>query len=97
MDAEDTGTLFLADRAAEWLLRLESVSPQEHAEFRSWLVESPLHVREALAATAVHLLLIHLFSHGKVDPLAFVTQLGNVTELTNDMASPATPHATRVR
>jgi ferric-dicitrate binding protein FerR (iron transport regulator) len=84
MDADDTETLFLADRAAEWLVRLETASPQEHAEFRRWLAESPLHVREALAATAVHLLLVHLFCSSAIDPALFEAQLDNVNELASE-------------
>lgn len=43
----------VAERAAEWLQRLEQGGPEVHAEFARWLRESPRHVREVLLATAI--------------------------------------------
>ena len=40
--------LVIAERAADWLRRLESGDAAENAAFMSWLKESPRHVREIL-------------------------------------------------
>jgi transmembrane sensor len=45
--------LVAAERAAEWLQRLERGGPEVHAEFVRWLRESPRNVREILLASAV--------------------------------------------
>lgn len=45
--------LVVAERAAEWLQRLEKGGPEVHAEFARWLRESPRHVREVLLASAI--------------------------------------------
>jgi transmembrane sensor len=45
--------LVVAERAAEWLLRLEKGGPEVQAEFGRWLRESPRHVREVLLASAI--------------------------------------------
>jgi transmembrane sensor len=45
--------LVVAERAAEWLQRLEQGGPEVHAEFGRWLRESPRHVREVLLASAI--------------------------------------------
>jgi transmembrane sensor len=51
--------LLEAERAAEWLQRLEHGGPEVQAEFARWLRESPRHVREVLLATAVQNALKH--------------------------------------
>lgn len=43
----------LAERAAEWLVVLKSATSKEREEFADWLAESPGHVREFLATTAL--------------------------------------------
>lgn len=53
----DIELLMIAERAAEWLVRLDSASAKERAEFQQWLSDSPVHMREMLAATACHLVL----------------------------------------
>jgi ferric-dicitrate binding protein FerR (iron transport regulator) len=52
MDRDMDEKLLIAERAAEWLSRLEVASADERAEFWKWLTESPLHVREVLIAKA---------------------------------------------
>jgi transmembrane sensor len=81
MDGEDTERLLPDELAAQWLVRLETASPKEHAEFQRWLSESPLHVREALLAAATRLLLTHLLRNGSIDPNAFLTQTSNVHQI----------------
>lgn len=51
--------LLEAERAAEWLQRLEDGGPEIQAEFARWLRESPRHVREVLLATALRNALKH--------------------------------------
>lgn len=51
--------LLEAERAAEWLQRLEDGGPEVQAEFARWLRESPRHVREVLLATAIRNALKH--------------------------------------
>lgn len=51
--------LLEAERAAEWLQRLEDGGPEIQAEFARWLRESPRHVREVLLATAIRNALKH--------------------------------------
>jgi ferric-dicitrate binding protein FerR (iron transport regulator) len=53
----DVELLLIAERAAEWLVRLDRASEKERAEFVQWLNDSPLHMREMLAATCCHLVL----------------------------------------
>lgn len=40
----------IAEQAAEWLHLLPAATPEQRARFLAWLVTSPLHVRELLAA-----------------------------------------------
>jgi ferric-dicitrate binding protein FerR (iron transport regulator) len=49
--------LAVAERAAEWLIRLQDSTPAERKAFMCWLQQSPLHVREFLLVTACHGLL----------------------------------------
>jgi ferric-dicitrate binding protein FerR (iron transport regulator) len=53
----DTELLLIAERAAEWLVRLDSADAKERAEFSRWLCDSPVHMREMLAAMTCHLVL----------------------------------------
>ena len=57
MDKEKS---LVAQRAAEWLDRLEHASPEERAEFVKWLKRSPQHGWEILLATSSNILLQHL-------------------------------------
>jgi ferric-dicitrate binding protein FerR (iron transport regulator) len=54
--------LTIAEEAAQWLVRLESADLSERRKFWTWLLESPLHVREILAANACHIVLTHAFT-----------------------------------
>lgn len=42
--------LAIAEKAAEWLVRLPAADAKERAEFLAWIRESPVHVRELLLA-----------------------------------------------
>jgi ferric-dicitrate binding protein FerR (iron transport regulator) len=55
--------LTLAEEAAHWLVRLETADLAERQRFWTWLLESPLHVREVLAANACHIVLTNAFTH----------------------------------
>ena len=63
----DTEKLLIAERAAEWMIRLETATAKERAEFWQWLCQSPLHVGEVLAAKACHLQLTELLRKGCID------------------------------
>jgi len=88
MDAADTDWL-LAERAAELLLRNATANDEERAADLHWLTESPLHVREALAATVTDLVLTHLFRNGGIDPEAFAKPTTNVHDIANDTGTPS--------
>lgn len=79
----DTEKLLIAQRAAEWLIRLETATPEEREEFWNWLRESPLHVREVLAAQACHIELRRLLKDGRIDANKFQRSLCNVHEIGN--------------
>ena len=49
----------IAERAAEWLVRLDSIPAEEHAEFFEWLMRSSAHVRAFEAAMRLRLTLVH--------------------------------------
>jgi transmembrane sensor len=50
IDAESRS---MAEQAAEWLLILEDDRPEDQAAFADWLVQSPLHVKAFLHASAI--------------------------------------------
>jgi transmembrane sensor len=50
MNRDHATTLAIAERAAEWLVRLPTADAQERQQFMSWLRESPVHVCEFLLA-----------------------------------------------
>lgn len=56
----------VAERAAEWVLRLNTADFNERLEFWHWLNESPLHVHEFLAAQATDTLLAHALARKKI-------------------------------
>ena len=62
----DVETMRVAERAAVWLVRLDTASPQQLAEFWHWLTESPLHVQEMLAAQACHVELTRLLRKKRI-------------------------------
>jgi hypothetical protein len=74
----DTERLLIAERAAEWLIRLETATQEEREEFWNWLRESPLHVREVLAAQACHIELRRLLKNARIDTDKFLKSPGNV-------------------
>ena len=75
---KDTETVLLAEQAAEWLIRIESATTHEREEFWSWVKQSPLHVREVLAAQACQIELRELFREKRIDAEAFVGSAHNV-------------------
>lgn len=62
----DVESLRVAERAADWLVRLDTANPQQLAEFWHWLTESPLHVQEMLAAQACHVELTRLLRNDRI-------------------------------
>jgi transmembrane sensor len=73
----------IAEQAAEWLIRLETATAQEREEFWNWVRQSPLHVREVLAAQACSAELGQLLREGRIDVDAFVRSANNVHEIGN--------------
>jgi ferric-dicitrate binding protein FerR (iron transport regulator) len=61
MKTDDQECAAVAERAAEWLVRLTDATADEKREFMDWLRQSPLHVREfMLVARCKDLLERHL-------------------------------------
>lgn len=56
-----------AERATEWLLRLEDAGPTERAEFLKWVKESPRNVREALLSGETQTMFKHLVRDHGID------------------------------
>lgn len=77
----DTEKLVLAEQAAEWLIRSESATTQEREELWDWIKQSPLHVREVLAAQACQVELRALFREKRIDVDAFIQSAHNVHEI----------------
>ncbi|HEY7638150.1 MAG TPA: FecR domain-containing protein [Steroidobacteraceae bacterium] len=50
MNRDHATTLAIAERAAEWLIRLPTADAQQREEFMYWLRQSPVHVYEFLLA-----------------------------------------------
>ena len=66
--------LLVAERAADWLRRLDTADASERAAFVAWLKESPRHVREILLATTWDKVLDTLDSQRRVDLDALIAQ-----------------------
>ena len=79
--------LLVAERATEWLTRLETGSPEDHAAFWKWVRESPVHVREALFAKAVDTMLSHLFQERRINVDNLVSKPTNVRKIQGDERS----------
>lgn len=86
--------LVVAERAAEWLQRLEQGGPQVHAEFGRWLRESPRHVREVLLASAIQHALKNVNSVGS-SRLAEVRARFEDSVVEIELALTRSPMATR--
>ncbi|GFE85037.1 hypothetical protein GCM10011487_70370 [Steroidobacter agaridevorans] len=89
----DMETLQAAERAADWLVRLETATPQQLAEFWQWLTESPLHVQEMLAAQACHVELTKLLKNGRISPSKLMLSDELSTEAGSEEEEP--PHVLR--
>lgn len=88
--------LVVAERAAEWLQRLEKGGPEVHAEFARWLRESPRHVREVLLASAIRNALKDLNSVCPSEAAEIRARVvGSVVDL--DLAVPRSPTSHRTR
>lgn len=84
MDTPHEEDRLLAERAAEWLYRLETATLKEKAAFFRWLKESPRHVREMLIAIAWEESLREVDPNHKIDidPPESKPKKSNVTYLT---------------
>src|SRR6266481_4318868 len=69
--------LLVAERAADWLRRLDTADASERAAFVAWLKESPRHVREILLATTWDKVLDKLDSQRRVNLDALIAQGAN--------------------
>lgn len=66
-DTERKEELLAAERAADWLRRLQNGEPGVRIAFARWLRESPRNIRETLLATAYQHALRHMKDHHLVD------------------------------
>lgn len=83
----DTERLLIAERAAEWLIRLETATQEEREEYWNWLLQSPLHVQEALAAQACHIELRRLLNNARIDTNKLLKSPDNVYEIADSQRS----------
>lgn len=77
----DTEALLIAEQAAEWLIRLETATAEERADFLKWLKESPRHVHEVLLAAASHVQLSEFFGAGRIDVDALLRAADSARDL----------------
>ena len=90
MSAHREEELLVAERAADWLRRLETADAAERAAFVAWLKESPRHVREILLATTWDKVLDKLDSQRRVDLDALIAHGANdVVRLKTTKPAPA--------
>jgi transmembrane sensor len=89
--------LLIAERAAEWLMRLQGGGAHHKRGFVRWLRRSPEHVSEVLLSTSTDIVLRQFFRDHPVDP----TQLGaiesNVIALDRSIGSPDSSQLRRRR
>jgi ferric-dicitrate binding protein FerR (iron transport regulator) len=78
---KDQERRWIAERAAEWLIRLETASPQEREEFWHWIRQSPLHIKEYLAAQATDTVLMHLLRGRALEVSEFADDGSNVVQI----------------
>ncbi|MBL8266493.1 FecR family protein [Steroidobacter sp.] len=74
----------IAQHAADWLRRLQSGDPAEHAAFIAWLKQSPLHVQETLLAMSVDDALDGFDSQRRIDLDVLLGDARNVVPLRTD-------------
>jgi transmembrane sensor len=90
--------LLVAERAADWLRRLDTANAAERAGFVAWLKESPRHVREILLATTWDKVLDKLDSQRHVNLDALIAQGANdVVRLKAAPSTPSTDGAAKAR
>lgn len=70
--------ILIAERAADWLNRLEAADAREREAFFKWLSRSPEHGGETLIATSTHLVMRQVFCHRRIDVDQFVSASANV-------------------
>lgn len=106
MDAMNVHTdKLIAEHAAAWLIRLQTATPEELAEFEQWVRQSPLHIREVLISKALDVELRSILGQRRADPQrridvqALIRSIANVREIgesTTTQAADSTPRAARV-
>lgn len=74
----------IAQHAADWLRRLQSADPAEHAAFIAWLKQSPVHVQEILLAMSVDDALDGFDAQRRIDLDALLGDARNVVPLRTD-------------
>jgi transmembrane sensor len=79
----DTEKLLIAEQAAEWLIRLETATPAERAEFWEWLTQSPLHVKEMIAASVVDAEVRRVMRGGSIDANTHIERAQNIYQIGN--------------
>jgi ferric-dicitrate binding protein FerR (iron transport regulator) len=91
VNAHGKQTRLRAERAAEWLNRLETAGAQEKTEFLRWLKESPQNVREFLIAGVLDDALRGIDSERKYDVHALLTRPPSVTPINTRSSPPTRP------
>jgi transmembrane sensor len=71
----------IAERATEWLHKLEGASSDERAEFWRWLIESPEHVRAMLDAKMLDVILAAFLRQHPLDIGDLEQRVTNVLQL----------------
>lgn len=62
----------IKERAAEWLIRLDTATAEENAEFLAWLKQSPQHLNEVLITKACLVQLQLLIRGQHIDPNEYI-------------------------
>lgn len=73
-----------AERAVEWLHRLQSGDKRDKVAFRNWLIRSPQNGGEVLAATATDVVMRELLRGKRIDVKEFVSAATNVHTIGDD-------------
>jgi transmembrane sensor len=79
----------MAERAADWLRRLEDGDVKERAAFMAWLKESPRHVREVLLAATWDKVLDSLDPEKRIDIGELTAKGANTVALEPQAAGPS--------
>jgi transmembrane sensor len=80
-----------AERAAEWLSRLDEADARDKEAFLKWLSRSPQNSGELLVATSTDLVMRQLFRNTRIGVDQFVSASANVLTVSDGSQSPRPP------